>query len=105
MSEQPNIKDELPEDDEEDTYLVVNKLFTFASLANYAAWILLVGYIIAWIASILNFIAGNGKISLVIFVSSIPSALQGIVYFVVLRFVSEAIYLGLEIAENTKNRA
>jgi len=104
MSEEPNLKNELPGEDEEDTYLEVNKLFTFASLANYAAWILLVGYLIAWIASILNFISGNGRITLVIFVSSIPSALQGIFYFVVLRFVSEAIYLGLEIAENTKNR-
>jgi hypothetical protein len=105
MSEQPDLKNDMPDDDEEDTYLNVGKLFTFASLANYAAWILLIGYIIAWIASILNFIAGNRSITLVIFLSSLPSALQGIFYFVVLRFISEAVYLGLEIAENTQNRS
>jgi hypothetical protein len=71
-----------------------------SALANAIAWVVLIGYAIAWVASLL--LDFSIPIPLSQILALLPLLLQGLFLFVVLRFVSEALYLLLEIVDNTR---
>jgi hypothetical protein len=88
------------EEAEEETFLDIDKIASLSAISNAIAWVVLVGYAIAWVANLL--LGFSGSIPLSQIFALLPLLLQGLFLFVVLRFVSEALYLLLEIVENTR---
>ncbi|MEJ2353885.1 MAG: hypothetical protein P8Y03_29275, partial [Anaerolineales bacterium] len=88
------------EEAEEETFLDIDKIASLSAISNAIAWVVLVGYAIAWVANLL--LGFSGSIPLSQIFALLPLLLQGLFLFIVLRFVSEALYLLLEIVENTR---
>jgi hypothetical protein len=72
-----------------------------ATVANVLAWALLGGYILAAVAYLIIGFQST-SFSLVQYLSWLPYLLPGVFFFGVLRLLSEAVYLLLEIAENNR---
>jgi hypothetical protein len=99
-SEPPPQGGPFEEEAEEETFLDIDKIASLSAIANAIAWVVLVGYAIAWVADLLLDFSGSIPLSQIF--ALLPLLLQGLFLFVVLRFVSEALYLLLEIVENTR---
>ena len=88
------------EEAEEETFIDIDKIASLSALTNGISWIVLGGYAIAWIANLFLGFSGSMPVSQIF--ALLPLLLQGLFLFAVLRFVSEALYLLLEIVENTR---
>jgi len=90
------------EDSDTDTYYNIDKITSLATTANILAWVILVGYILAAIAyGYLGWKANSGYLFFQ-YLSWLTYLLPGLFFFGVLRLLSEAVYVLLEIAENNR---
>jgi hypothetical protein len=88
-----------------ETYHDPDALFRISSWANFLSWAILVVYLILFIAQVViqfqNTRGFNLTTALTV-VSLLSNLLIGAFFFVVLRAISEGIYIFLEIEEDTK---
>lgn len=87
-------------EDETGKYLFFDqdKVVSLSDNINTVAWFVLGGYIVVWIGNL--FSAG---ITAQILVATLYLLIQGFVFFLILRFLAQALNLLLEIVENTQN--
>ncbi len=92
-------------EDTNETYHDPDALFRISSWANVLSWAILVVYLILFIAQVViqfqNTRGFNISTALTV-VSLLSNLLIGAFFFVVLRAISEGIYIFLEIEEDTK---
>ncbi len=90
------------EESDSDTYYNIDKLTSLATTANVLSWVILVGYIFAAGAYLyLGWKANTGYL-FAQYLSWLTYLLPGLFFFGVLRLLSEAVYVLLEIAENNR---
>jgi hypothetical protein len=104
-----------PAEDEPDsgTYYDIDKISSISTIANVLAWVILVGDAIALIAYLFLGTQSN-SVNLFKYLTSMSNVmnlliwcvvyiLPGLFFFVVLRVLSESIYVLVEIAENSRS--
>ena len=102
----PQQGDSPEEESDPDTYYNIDRLTSLATIANILAWVLLVGYILAAGAYLyLVWKSPSGSNTGYLFAQYLAwlvYLLPGLFFFGVLRLLSEAVYVLLEIAENNR---
>jgi hypothetical protein len=102
------------EESDEDTYYNLDRITSIATIANVLAWIILVGDLIALIAylrlgllsnsvNLFQYLTNQSNV-LNLLIWSVVYIVPGLFFFVLLRGLSEAMYMLLEIAENGRAR-
>ena len=98
-------------DEEPEIYHDPDVLVRISALARSAAWVVLVASIVIWLSQVVGYISsftsspipGAGLAEIVmITLGSGFTLITGVLYFIVLRFVSEVVYILMDIEENTR---
>jgi hypothetical protein len=99
LGSEPPQQEALPED-EKGKYLFfdLDKVVSLSDNINTVAWFVLGGYIIVWIGNLFS-----GGITAQTVIALLYVLIQGFVFFLILRFLAQALNLLLEIVENTRN--
>jgi hypothetical protein len=102
------------EESDDSTYYNIDRLTSLATIANVLAWVILGGDLIAVIAY-LGLALNSTSVNLIQYLMTPSNVLNlliwcvvyilpGLFFFAVLRLLSEAVYVLLEIAENSRAR-
>ena len=99
MGSDPPQQEALPED-ETGKYLFfdLDKVVSLSDNINTVAWFVLGGYIVVWIGNLFS-----GGLTAQTVIALLYVLIQGFVFFLILRFLAQALNLLLEIVENTRN--
>ncbi len=98
LGEEPPQQEPLPAaEGEKYLFFDLEKVVSLSDNINLMAWVVLGGYIVVWIANL--FFAG---LTAQTFLAVLYLLIQGIVFFLVLRFLAQVLNLLLEIVENTR---
>ena len=91
---------------EEETYYSLPRVEKVATMADIAAWVVLAGYLIDWGLHIYDSMFGLNMGNLGILIQNIAlvgigNIISGIYVFVILKAIAQAIYILVDIEENT----
>jgi len=98
-------------DEEPEIYHDPDVLMRISALARGVAWVVLVASVVSWLDQVVGIISsvtnspipGSGLAEIVRYtLNSGFTLITGVLYFIVLRFVSEVAYILMDIEENTR---
>jgi len=87
----------------EEAFYDLDRVITLAERTTTASWIVLGGFVLVGLFSFVSELFGS-TFSWTQVVNLLPTFLLGIFFFTILRVLSEALYLLLELAENSRSR-